>query len=592
MSERLDEREAAWPLRPWALAAICAAAGVVFHALVDHSYGGPPLGPWRQAAATFVGIGALSFVVTVELRRWWWSLAFALAWGLVIALVGWFTAQYNANPTIFEWPYLAGLLAVLIAAPLFETLRDEGRRSLPYAKLHAHSWSDAVIGASGLAFTGIVFLFAWMVAGLFDLIGIEQIKKLLEKGWFEWMLSGLAFGAAVGILRERDRLLPMLQRLVRIVLVVLAPPLAAALVLFLASMPFTGLEKFWKSGIPATPLLLSAGAGAILLANTVFAEDSENRSLNPVLRWSSLFLVAVVLPLAGVAGLSIGVRIQDYGWTPERMWGVVAVAVAAAYGIAGWYAIWRGRLDFDEWLRPLQTILAIGLCSLALFLALPIVDFGAISARSQLARLENGKLPPEKFDWAAMAFDFGPSGRARLRNIANSGSLEMRSMAAKALTTKSRWNLREEEMVAGPPPAELSVLPAGSVVPPSLRQLLLHGGKDENAFCSDGGACRVYPQAGGVFVVFMDGCVNVPAARRSDPKLHCQRSAAVFESKGDTWPRRYQLGQILDADGSQSSDEARAFRTDSDALDRGDVRIAPVTRRQLMVGGKPVGEAF
>ena len=78
--------------------------------------------------------------------------------------------------------------------------------------------------------------------------------------------------------------------------------------------------------------------------------------------------------------------------------------------LAAWWAVFKGRKDFDDPLRPLQTKLAIGLCGLALFLALPILDFGAISARSQLARLESGKVKAEEFDWTAMAFDFGPKG--------------------------------------------------------------------------------------------------------------------------------------------------------------------------------------
>jgi hypothetical protein len=442
MSERLDERTDAWRLRPWVMAAIAAMAGLSFHYLTDHAYA-DALAPWRQAAATFVAIATLSFIITVERRRWLWAVGFALAWGLIIALVGWFTARYNVQPTIFEWPYLSALLAVMIAAPLFQTIRDEGRRSLPYELLHGHAWADAVIGAAGLTFTGIVFMFAWLVAGLFDLIGIEAIKTLLQKGWFAWLLAGFAFGAAVGLLRERDRLLPMLQRLVRIVFAVLAPPLAVALVLFIASIPFTGLEKLWKSGVPATPLLLLAGAGAILLANTIFAESPESRSPNPVLRWSSLLLVAVVLPMAAIAALSIGIRIEQYGWTPERVWGVIAVAVAIAYGLAGWFAIWRGRLSFDEPLRPLQTALAVGLCGLALLLALPILDFGSISTRSQLARLAAGKVKADQFDWAALAFNFGPAGREALTRIAQTGSGDARKLASKALKSDTAYEVEQ-----------------------------------------------------------------------------------------------------------------------------------------------------
>ena len=85
-----------------------------------------------------------------------------------------------------------------------------------------------MIGAAGLAFTGITFLLAWLIAGLFDVIGIDAIKELLNEEWFGWMLAGFAFGGALGLLRERDALVATLQKLVMVVFSVLAPVLAVA----------------------------------------------------------------------------------------------------------------------------------------------------------------------------------------------------------------------------------------------------------------------------------------------------------------------------------------------------------------------------
>ena len=447
MTMRHDDVAEDWPMRPWIMAAVCAVAGLLFNALTNFSYasGGAP--PLRQAGATFVAIAAVSFVLTAEQRRWTWSLGFALGWGAVIALVGWFSASYNLRPTIFEWPFLSGVFAVLLAAPLFQTVRDTSSIGaawrFPYAKLHGHAWTDAVIGAASLAFVGVAFLLAWLIAGLFDLIGIDVVKKLLQKVWFGWMLAGFAFGSAVGLLRERDALVATLQRLVMVVLGVLAPVLAAALTLFLLSLPFTGLTKLWDSVVPATPMMLVAGAGAILLANAVIGNGTDDRATNRVLRAAALALVLCVLPLAIIAGLSLGQRIGQYGWTPERIWGVVAVAIAVGYGIAGWWAVAKGRRDFDDLLRPLQTRMAIGVCGLALFLALPIVDFGAISTRSQLARLDSGSVEAAKFDWKALAFDFGPSGRRALEVIARTAAGDARTLASKALKSDSPYAVEQ-----------------------------------------------------------------------------------------------------------------------------------------------------
>lgn len=572
MTMRHDDVAEDWPMRPWIMAAICAVAGLLFNWLTNFSYasGGAP--PLRQAGATFVAIAAVSFVLTAEQRRWTWALAFALGWGAVIALVGWFSASYNLRPTIFEWPFLSGVFAVLLAAPLFQTVRDEGGWRFPYAKLHSHAWTDAVIGAASLAFVGVAFLLAWLIAGLFDLIGIDLVKKLLQKDWFEWMLAGFAFGSAVGLLRERDALVATLQRLVMVVLGVLAPVLAAALTLFLLSLPFTGLTKLWDSAVPATPMMLVAGAGAILLANAVIGNGSdeggeEGRATNRVLRLAALALVLCVLPLAIIAALSLGQRIGQYGWTPERIWGVVAVAIAVSYGVAGWWAVAKGRRDFDDLLRPLQTKMAIGVCGLALFLALPIVDFGAISAKSQMARLESGKVKAEEFDWTAMAFDFGMAGRRQLKEIEKSGPGGQRELAKAALQSKDRYALgTEAKSVAQQSRLDqyLRVLSPDIDLTPDLTSEITKG---------------------------WQGCNDRPCALL---RLDRNRLLLVTSSAGnDIVSSRIIYMDSLGKDQQElASTIARKAAVEGVDLKSVPIEIRTVQRRQLFVADKPVDEPF
>lgn len=556
----------AWPLRPWLMAAICAVAGLIFHWLTDHRY---PAGitPERQAAATFVAIASVAFVLTVERRRWLWSLMFAAGWGLVVAGVGWFTASYNSQPTIFEWPYLSGIFAVLIAAPLFQTVRDEGAWRFPYERLHNHAWMDAVIGAASLFFTGVAFLLAWLIAGLFNLIGIDVLSDLLKKDWFSWTLAGFAFGAAVGLLRERDALLTTLQRLVMVVLSVLAPILAAALILFLASLPFTGLSKLWNSTIPATPLLLVAGAGAILLANAVIGNGKSDRSPNRVLQVSAMALIMTILPLAIISALSIGQRIGQYGWTPERIWGVIAVAVAMIYGAAGWWTLSKGRLEFDDLLRPLQTRLAIGLCGLALFLALPILDFGAISANSQMARFAAGRVPAAEFDWRAMAFDFGPAGRKRLQTIASSGAPDQRKLASAALASKDRYQVNEQVDQAASAAklgSMMRVVPEGTTLPAELRSAV-----------AATRYCRVAP----CVVTLIDPGRAMIIGPTFNKTNNAGSSVLTRDPKG-AWAERDEL----------LPDKPEApFRPN---LATAPVEVRKVERRQVYVAGKPVGKPF
>src|SRR6185503_5109015 len=120
----------------------------------------------------------------------------------------------------------------------------------------------------------------------------------------------------------------------------------------------------------------------------------------------------------------------------------------------------------------------IGLTGLALFLALPILDFGAVSARSQLARLESGKVKAEEFDWTAMAFDFGPSGRKHLAQIEKRGPAGQRALAAAALKSENRYSLGEEtKSVAQQSRLDqyLRILSPDIQVTPELRSELTSG---------------------------------------------------------------------------------------------------------------------
>jgi Domain of unknown function (DUF4153) len=571
-SIRHSSEDAAWPLRPWIWAVLCAAGAFAVNRLVDV---GGDLAIWRQVTATFVIVATLAFVLTAEQRRLLWAVGFALGAASVLAFVGWFTAAYNKGGEIAEYPFLAGIFALLIAAPLFQTVRDEGAWRFPYARLHGHVWTDAVIGAASLAFTGVSFLLAFLIAQLFDLIGIKFFTELMREGWFSAMLAGFAFGGALGLLRERDALAATLLRLVLVIFSVLAPVLAMALAGFLVSLPFTGLEPLWKSGVPTTPVLLAAAAGAAGLVNAVIGEGQSDGSQSRVLRWSALILSCCILPLAVIAAISMGVRIGEYGFTPDRLWGVLATVVASVYGVAylvavGQAALAKLPLGWDTHIRPANVRIAIGVCALALFLALPILDFGAVSARDQLARLKSGVTKAAEFDWRAMAFDFGPKGRAELQRLAKSGSTEQKESAKMALAATNTWQI--EEQIPGPSitldRSDFSFQPADKRLDEDTMFTLVAAGECRQP-------CRILWTADDSFIVvgqrYENSSIETSAYVRNP-------LAKADEAK---WRRDEDI-QAPAADGGKSK------RTEITPQSR--VEIRTVERQRVFVDGKPVGE--
>jgi hypothetical protein len=313
--------------------------------------------------------------------------------------------------------------------------------------------------------------------------------------------------------------------------------------------------------------MMAVAAFAVLLANAVIGNGSDDRATSPALRWAAPVLAVAVLPLAGIAYYSMHLRVVQYGWTPERIWGVIAALIALAYGIAGRWAVVKGRRDFDDWLRPLQQKLAIGLALLALFLALPILDFGAISTRDQLARLKSGATPVEKFDWAAMAFDFGPSGRAALTDLARSPQKARADAAKAALAAKHRWDLNGPRgaLLLKPLAERLRVLPEGRALPPEALDRIAG-----SYMCSRAKAC--------VALWLDDKRIGVLGQNEPGDALNFD-----FVTRNDA-------GQWVQGDWAKPA-RANAKRPAVD-LSTARIEVETVTQRRVLVNGEPESGTF
>ncbi|MCL6250957.1 DUF4153 domain-containing protein [Altererythrobacter sp. KTW20L] len=421
------------------LAAILASAGLLLHFLFD---GNTP-DPIDGAGAAFVFFGAMSAAFALGPRRWVEASVFALIVGLVMSGIAWQVLRSENVWAGREFAFAAGVFAVVISLPLFQAQFHRTRFATDYKLTHFHVWTDAISGAGALAFTGLSWLMLLLLDQLLGLVGIDVIENLVREEWFGWVWSGGAFGTALGVLRNNLKIIGSLQNVVLIVLSLLAVPLALALAVFLVALAASGGQALWDATDAATPVLLTCAVGCFVLANSIVRDDGEAISRNRVLRVVGVVLAAGVLPLALFAAVSMGIRIDQHGLSPERIWGLIAVIVAVAYGLAYWAGLVRGlRKDWAARLRDANLHLAAATCVLALILALPLFDFGAISARQQVARLESGRVSAQEFDFTALRWDFGDAGRRALARLAE-GEGDVAELATAALAQTERvwdWN--------------------------------------------------------------------------------------------------------------------------------------------------------
>ncbi len=434
-----------WPLRPWLLAALLGLAGLLIHfAIRAHTDD-----PLRMALAAFLFFGPLSAALSLERARWKEVAIFAGAAGLVMAGLAWRAVGIGDHAPDAAYGFGAGVIATLLALPLFQAGFHRLRCDTPYRDAHFFVWTDAVSAAGAFAFVGLTWALLFVLAALFRLIKIELLHDLLEYGWFGWMVSGIAFGAALGLLRNSLKILGTLQSVVLLLLSVLAVPLALALAIFLLASVLSGPNVLWEATNSATPVLLACAIGCFVLTNAIVRDDDTDMTRSPVMRIAAFVLGIGILPLTVFAAVSMGMRVAQYGLAPERLWGLVAIAFACAYGVAIWGAAIRGRVHgWRPFLRRANLNLAVGGSVLALVLALPIFDFGALSAANQLSRLKSGEVSAKSFDYDALKWDFGDAGRRALARLAKDPDKQIAALAAAAQARTERswaWTEKPEQ---------------------------------------------------------------------------------------------------------------------------------------------------
>lgn len=590
-----DDIRPVWPLRPLLLALLGLATGLTVHLLVG-KITDAQMSATLLSELAFVTISAGLIGFTIERRFWWASIVFSLAMGAIAAGVVWWSGGPDGWSGGDGWRVAALVLAIGIAAPLFQAARDEGRARFPYASVHDYVWSNLVLWGACWVFVGITFALSYLLAGLFELIKLSFLSDLLRKEWFWRALIGTAFGGALGILREHSNVVRLLQRVVALVLSVLAPVLAAGLIVFVLALPFTGLAPLWEAG-SATGILLACILGSFVLSNSVIgsAQDEERRF--PLLKYGAMGLALVMLPLGIIAAIAIGLRIGQYGFTPERLWALTFVILACAYGVAYLVSLLRGRLDWAAKVRPANLNLAFATCAVALLLATPLVSFNAIATHDQVARLESGRLSPDKFDWRALAFEFGEPGKAALKRLQTSANAGIRAKAVEAAKAKSAYDLRSPGVDESPETlaTRLRILPQGSALPEELRQVIANqypcGRSKQN--CT-----LVFLSGGQEALLLEETCFARPAPTPSPSATAAPSSTVevvpVEAYCSGTTPDRYTLtgGKWAEASTKRAMPDAAATLRRADGYKAGQVEVRTVERRQAFVGGIPVGDAF
>jgi len=365
--------------------------------------------------------------------------------------------------------FFFGFAGLFIAQALIAAGDGERRLIARYESYFDAAWKLGLQLALSTVFVAVFWGVLWLGAGLFDLIKLDFFSKLIEHDWFAIPATTLATAAAIELTDVRARLVSGIRSVVLTLLGWLLPLLALIAAGFLASLFITGFAPLWATR-EAAGGLLGAAAALVVLINAAY-QNGEQKSPS-LLRLSEAVASFALVPLVLISAYALDIRVGQYGWTVERIATLACLIVAACYAVGYSAAVVLSLLG-ARWMALVERCnIATSFVVLALLVALfsPIADPAKLSVDDQIARLRDGKVSAEAFDYNYLGSETGRYGKRALRKLAvlkgGGEAATIRGLAKQVLIVPSS---------VAPRPAtpldvvtNVTVYPKGQVLPKSF----------------------------------------------------------------------------------------------------------------------------
>lgn len=370
--------------------------------------------------ATIAITSALLLTVVSFKQRalWYWM---ALIFVVVLAMSVWLKWQVEDSDKwrqheVFMFYGWSLLLMAMLALPWIQYSLHVSREQARYPHFYRQLWLNALTLLIVFVANGLFWLVLLLWSEMFKLVGIPFFSTLFfDTDWFGYVAFGLITALAVVLARTQSRLVTAVQKLLTFIATGLLPLVALLALMFILTLPFTGLEAI-SQRVSAAGLMSTLTLLLLLLMAIVREPQKEALPYPGALRYliKCSLIVAPIYML--IAGWSLWVRIQQYGWTPERLYGVLVVVVLLVWSFGYLASILRRGRNPLELQGPV--ILGVSLLALGLLVLLssPVIDAWRISVNSHMGLYHSGKIKPDQVS-LYMLDHSGKPGRAALEAL-------------------------------------------------------------------------------------------------------------------------------------------------------------------------------
>lgn len=395
--------------------------------------------------ATIAITSALLLTVVSFKQRalWYWM---ALIFIVVLAMSVWLKWQVEDSDKwrqheVFMFYGWRLLLMAMLALPWIQYSLHVSREQARYPHFYRQLWLNALTLLIVFVANGLFWLVLLLWSEMFKLVGIPFFSTLFfDTDWFGYVAFGLITALAVVLARTQSRLVTAVQKLLTFIATGLLPLVALLALMFILTLPFTGLEAI-SQRVSAAGLMSTLTLLLLLLIAIVREPQKEALPYPGALRYliKCSLIVAPIYML--IAGWSLWVRIQQYGWTPDRVYGVLVVVVLLVWSFGYLASILRRGRNPLELQGPV--ILGVSLLALGLLVLLssPVIDAWRISVNSHMGLYHSGKIKPDQVS-LYMLDHSGKPGRAALEALQKDVAFNQDSKRRRDLNSllQGRWD--------------------------------------------------------------------------------------------------------------------------------------------------------
>lgn len=383
----------------WGMVVTGIVQGLLCHLFVN--WLGPVNNDWLVYGMPFsLAVSSILLMTVVSFKQralWGWLAVVAV---VVLAMSGWLKwnltdlSKWNVQGALIIFG-LALILMTLLALPWLQ-LRLNPPKGARYAQFYARMWQNALNLLVILVVNGLVWLVLLLWSELFRLVGIDFFRTLFFKtDGFVYPLTGAITALAVILARTQLRLIAAVQKLLTFIAIGLLPMVSVLALLFIVTLPFTGLNSISRHVSSAG--LLSSLALLLLLLMAIVRDPQREwlpypQALRCLVKVSLLITPVYVL----IAGWALALRIQQYGWTAGRLCGVLVVGVLLVWSLGYLVSIIRRKTNPIHLQGKVNQAVSAIACLLLILLHTPVLDPARISVNSHMARYHSGKITADE----------------------------------------------------------------------------------------------------------------------------------------------------------------------------------------------------